>query len=61
MISNSRRPEESSIMKKKLLFVAIVLALVILAMMRYTLVEIDSPLPDDVKYGRIDQAVSWSA
>ena len=48
-------------MKKKLLFVAIVLALVALALLRYTLVEIDSPLPDDVKYGRIDQVASWSA
>lgn len=40
-------------MKRKLIVAAIILALVTLAIMRYTLVEVSAPLPDDVLTGSL--------
>lgn len=45
-------------MKRKLIAAAIVLALVTLAIMRYTLVEVSSPLPDDVLLGSLSGSES---
>ena len=42
-------------MKKKLIFAAVIVALVALALVRYTLIEVNAPLPEDVKSGSAAQ------
>ena len=45
-------------MKKKLIFAAVVIALVALALVRYTLIEVNAPLPEDVKSGSAAQTIT---
>lgn len=48
-------------MKKKLIFAAVVIALVALALVRYTLIEVNAPLPEDVKSGSAAQTGQLAA